>query len=82
MSISEKFIVLPFRKIGKGRVVLSDMRQASCEAAAERLVGKIAPRFAGVSAFAVMVDDDTGVMSEPRLIIRQGETLDMMAEAW
>lgn len=80
MQIAEKFIVVPFRRGRRNALAMGEMRQASSVASAERLADNMADRFAGVAAYAVMVDKDTGDMSEPRLLRRHGETIDLTVE--
>ena len=75
---SEKYIVLPFKK-NRGNLVPGEMRQASNEASAERIAGSMASRFVGVAAFAVLVDEESGDMSAPRLIAKHGEIADLTA---
>ncbi len=36
-------------------------------------------RFVGVAAYAVMVDEETGDMSSPRLLAKHGEIADLNA---
>ena len=67
MSTAEKFIVLPFRK-NRGNLVPGEMRQASNAVSAERIASAMASRFVGVAAYAVMVDEESGDMSSPRLL--------------
>jgi hypothetical protein len=76
MSTAEKFIVLPYRK-NRGNLVAGEMRQASNAASAERIAATIASRFAGVAAYAVMVDEESGDMSSPRLLARHGEIAEL-----
>jgi|AraplaDrversion2_2_1032049.scaffolds.fasta_scaffold54010_2 hypothetical protein len=73
---AEKFIVLPYRK-NRGNLVPGEMRQASNAMSAEKIATSMAARFIGVAAYAVMVDDETGDMSSPRLLIRHGEIADL-----
>lgn len=75
---AEKFIVLPYR-MNRGRLVPGEMRQASSVASAEKIAGAMAPRYAGVAAYAVMVDDETGDMSSPRLLARHGDIAELQA---
>ncbi|MGE6741762.1 hypothetical protein ACQKGC_15925 [Allorhizobium pseudoryzae] len=81
MPTSEHFVILPFIRARKDRIVPGEMRQASSAASAERIADAMAPRFAGVAAYSVMVDKETGDMNNPRLLRRHGETIDVMAEA-
>jgi hypothetical protein len=39
----------------------------------------MADRFVGVAAYAVMVDEETGDMSAPRLLSKHGEVADLLA---
>ncbi len=78
MSLSEKFIVLPFKK-NRGNVVPGEMRQASSAAAAEKIATAMSARHIGVAAYAVQVDEESGDMSSPKLIIGFGETADLNA---
>ncbi|NBB47528.1 hypothetical protein GVN24_04530 [Rhizobium sp. CRIBSB] len=78
MSLSEKFIVLPFKK-NRGSVVPGEMRQASSAAAAEKIATAMSARHIGVAAYSVQVDEESGDMSSPKLIIGFGETADLNA---
>nr|WP_222858045.1 hypothetical protein [Rhizobium cauense] len=75
---AEKFIVLPYRK-NRGNLVPGEMRQASNAVSAEKIATSMAARFVGVAAYAVMVDEETGDMSSPRLLARHGEIADINA---
>ncbi|MDX3929273.1 MAG: hypothetical protein QHC90_26160 [Shinella sp.] len=78
MAISEKFIVLPYRK-NRNNLVPGEMRQASNAVAAARVAANMAPRHVGVAAYAVMVDTETGDMSSPRLLASFGDVMEMSA---
>lgn len=78
MALSEKFIVLPFKK-NRGAVVPGEMRQASSAAAAEKIATAMAPRHIGVAAYSVQVDEESGDMTSPKLIIGFGEMADLNA---
>lgn len=75
---NEKFIVLPFKK-NRGGLTKGEMREASNPASAERIAASMASRFVGVAAYAVMVDEESGDMSEPRLLAQFGEIVDLTA---
>ena len=75
---SEKFIILPYKK-NRGNLVPGEMRQASNSASAEKIAGAMAARFIGVAAYSVMVDEETGDMSSPRLLVKHGEVGDIAA---
>lgn len=78
MSNAEKFIVLPYR-LNRGKLVPGEMRQASNAVSAEKIARSMSERFAGVAAYAVMVDEETGDMSSPRLLARHGDIADLNA---
>ena len=78
MSLSEKFIVMPFKRV-RGNLAPGEMRQASNPVAAERIAGAMAGRFVGVAAYAVMVDLESGDMSSPRILCQFGEIADIAA---
>jgi hypothetical protein len=78
MSNAEKFIVIPYKK-NRGNLVPGEMRQASNVVSAEKIASSMAARFVGVAAYAVIVDEETGDMSSPRLLARHGETADLNA---
>lgn len=73
---AEKFIVIPYRK-NRGNLVPGEMRQASNPISAEKIASAMAERFVGVAAYAVMVDEETGDMTSPRLLARHGEIADL-----
>lgn len=76
---TEKFIIMPFRK-NKQKLVAAEMRPASSEVGAIKIATSMAERFAGVAAYAVQVDEDSGDMNAPRLLIKFGETPDFDQE--
>jgi hypothetical protein len=75
---SEKFIILPYKK-NRGNLVPGEMRQASNAASAEKIAGAMADRFVGVAAYAIMVDEETGDMNSPRLLVKHGEIGELAA---
>ena len=76
MSTAEKFIILPYRK-NRGNLVPGEMRQPTSVPSAEKIAASMASRFVGVAAYAVMVDEETGDMSSPRLLAKHGEITDL-----
>lgn len=69
---SEKYIIMPYRK-DKRKLIAAETRPASSEASAERIAEAMSARFAGVAAYAVQIDSDTGDMLNPRLLVSFGE---------
>ncbi|WP_117193357.1 hypothetical protein [Rhizobium terrae] len=78
MSKSEKFIVLPFKKV-RGTIAPGEMRAASNAASAEKIARAMAERFAGVAAYSVQVDMESGDMSDPKVLWQSGEIADIAA---
>lgn len=76
MKLVEKFVVVPFRSI-KGRSHSAEMREARSEESATRMAVLMAERFAGVAAFEVHVDEETGEMHAPRLLAAFGKVPEM-----
>lgn len=74
--MAEKFIVIPYRK-ARGGMTPGEMRQASSAASAEKIAAAMADRFAGVAAYAVEVDEETGDMTSPRLLVKFGEIAEL-----
>ncbi len=69
---AEKYIIIPYRKDRRG-LVAAEMRPAQTAISAERIAGLMADRFAGVAAYAVTIDTETGEMNSPRLLATFGE---------
>jgi len=78
VATAEKFIILPYKR-NRGNLVPGEMRQASNAVSAEKIASAMSERFVGVAAYAVMVDDETGDMSSPRLLAKHGEIADLNA---
>ncbi len=78
MALSEKFIILPFKK-NRGNLVPGEMRQASNAMSAEKIATAMSARHIGVAAYSVQVDEESGDMTSPRLLIQFGETADLNA---
>ncbi|KOF22176.1 MAG: hypothetical protein ACREEJ_01330 [Ensifer adhaerens] len=76
--MSEKFIVMPFKRV-RGGLAPGEMRAASTAAGAEKVAAAMAPRHIGVAAYAVQVDEESGDMSSPRLLVQFGEIADLNA---
>lgn len=79
MADAEKIIVVQFKN-SRGGVVLGEMRQASNQASAEKIASAMAPRHVGVAAYAVTVDEESGTMASPRLLVSHGQIADLMPD--
>lgn len=71
-ALAEKYIIMPYRK-GKRNLIAGEMRPASSEASATRIAESMSARFAGVIAYAVNVDTETGDMLNPRVLATFGD---------
>ena len=79
MSDAEKIIVVQFKN-SRGGIVPGEMRQASNQASAEKIASAMAPRHVGVAAYAVTVDEESGTMANPRLLVQHGQIADLMPD--
>lgn len=79
MSDAEKIIVVQFKK-NRGGIVPGDIRQASNAASAEKIAGAMAARHIGVAAYAVTVDEESGSMGNPRVLVSHGQIADLMLD--
>ncbi|WP_275785989.1 hypothetical protein [Pararhizobium gei] len=76
--MAEKFIILPFKRV-RGGLAPGEMRQASNAVSAEKIATAMAPRHVGVAAYSVQVDEESGDMTSPRILIQFGEIADIAA---
>ncbi|QCM12372.1 hypothetical protein CFBP6625_18200 [Agrobacterium tumefaciens] len=79
MADAEKIIVVQFKQ-GRGGVMPGEMRPASNAASAEKMASAMAPRHIGVAAYAVTVDEESGSMANPRLLVSHGQIADLMPD--
>lgn len=70
--ISQKFIVIPYKKSRRG-LIPGEIRQASNAGSAERIATAMADRNPGVAAYSVMVESETGDMTSPTLLVSFGD---------
>ena len=64
-----QYIVVPYRAAAGG---VGEIRPASSEFGAIRIANSMAAKFAGVAAYEVMVDKETGDMGSPRILAQIG----------
>ncbi|TZG31877.1 MULTISPECIES: hypothetical protein [Agrobacterium] len=79
MADAEKIIVVQFKNSRSG-VVPGEMRPASNAASAEKMASAMASRHVGVAAYAVTVDEESGSMANPRLLVSHGQIADLMPD--
>jgi hypothetical protein len=66
-----QYIVVPYRTAANG-VAPGEIRPASSEFGAIRIANSMAGKFAGVAAYEVMIDKETGDMESPRILAQIG----------
>lgn len=79
MSDAEKIIIVQFKK-GRGGIMPGEMRHASNATSAEKIASAMASRHIGVAAYAVTVDEESGSMANPRLLVSHGQISDLMPD--
>ncbi|MDW3683327.1 hypothetical protein RA280_16540 [Cupriavidus sp. CV2] len=67
-----KYIIVPYRKGKSDTLLPGEIRQASSEVGAIRIASAMASSFAGVAAYEVLVDEETGEMNSPRILAQEG----------
>lgn len=81
MSVATKFIVMPFRKGPRGKITITENREARNAETAERLALNMSSRFAGVAAYRMDIDEETGEMSNGALLSSHGEIINILEDA-
>lgn len=66
-----QYIVVPYRAAANG-VAPGEIRPASSEFGAIRIANSMASKFAGVAAYEVLIDKETGDMESPRILMQIG----------
>ncbi len=66
-----KYIVVPYRQVSNG-IAPAEIRPASSEFGAARMAESMSSQFAGVAAYEVLVDTDSGDMGSPRILAQFG----------
>jgi len=74
MADAEKIIVVQFKQ-ARGDIMPGDMRPASSAASAEKMASAMA-----TAAYAVTVDEESGSMANPRLVVSHGQIADLMLD--
>lgn len=67
-----KYIIVPYRKGKSDALLPGEIRQASSEFSAIRIANGMASSFVGVPAYEVLVDEETGEMGSPRILLHEG----------
>ncbi|VVD75405.1 hypothetical protein PAQ31011_00843 [Pandoraea aquatica] len=67
-----KFIVVPFRKGPDGNLLPAEVRSAGTDVGAVRVAHSMRERHAGVAAYEVLFDPETGAMYAPKVLFQHG----------
>ncbi|WP_087688019.1 hypothetical protein [Pandoraea sp. PE-S2R-1] len=67
-----RFIVVPFRKGAGGDLLPIEVRPASTSFGAVRVAHSMRERHAGVAAYEVQMDPETGAMDSPKVLFQHG----------
>ncbi|AVF42781.1 hypothetical protein AL486_18635 [Pandoraea apista] len=67
-----RFIVVPFRKGSGGDLLPVEVRPASTSAGAVRVAHSMRDRHAGIAAYEVLLDPETGAMESPKVLFQHG----------
>ncbi len=67
-----QFIVIPFRQGIGGDLLPVEVRPAGTEVGAARVAHAMRERYAGVAAYEVLLDPETGAMESPKVLFKHG----------
>ncbi|VVE87540.1 hypothetical protein [Pandoraea bronchicola] len=67
-----RFIVVPFRKGSGGDLLPVEVRPASTSVGAVRVAHSMREQHAGVAAYEVLLDPETGAMESPKVLFQHG----------
>lgn len=67
-----RFIVIPFRTGSGGDLLPVEIRPAGTSVGAVRVAHSMRERHAGVAAYEVLLDPETGAMESPKILFQHG----------
>ncbi len=67
-----RYIVVPFRKGSGGDLLPVEVRPAGTSVGAVRVAHSMRERHAGVAAYEVLLDPETGAMESPKVLFQHG----------
>jgi len=68
-----RFIIVPFRKGSGGDLLPVEVRPAGTSVGAVRVAHSMRERHAGVAAYDVLLDPETGAMESPKVLFQHGQ---------
>lgn len=67
-----RFIVIPFRRGSDGDLLPVEVRPTGTSVGAVRVAHSMRERHAGVAAYEVQIDPETGAMDAPKVLFQHG----------
>jgi len=80
MPVIKKFIVTPYRRGNRNKLVAAEVREARSSEAAMRLAENMSARFVGTIAHEMEIDDETGEICQAAMLARHGEVINFLEE--
>ncbi|WP_320202430.1 hypothetical protein [Agrobacterium rosae] len=82
MPVIKKFIVTPYRRGNRNKLVAAEVREARSSQAAMRLAENMSGRFVGTIAHEMDIDDETGEICQAAMIASHGEVVNFLDETF
>ncbi|MCI9864917.1 hypothetical protein RHIZ_03045 [Rhizobium skierniewicense] len=82
MPVIKKFVVTPYRRGNRNKLVAAEVREARTAEAAMRLAENMSDRFVGTIAHEMDIDDETGEMWFAALLARHGEAINFLEDQY
>lgn len=82
MPVIKKFVVTPYRRGNRNKLVAAEVREARTAEAAMRLAENMSGRFVGTIAHEMDIDDETGEMCFAALLARHGEAINFLEDQY
>jgi hypothetical protein len=82
MPVIKKFIVTPYRRGNRNKLVAAEVREARTLEAAMRLAENMSGRFVGTIAHEMDIDDETGEICQAAMLARYGEVINFLEEQY
>ncbi|MDH0908856.1 hypothetical protein N5C66_06010 [Rhizobium pusense] len=78
MTEVRKFLVAPYRTAKKGRLVAGEVRDAGTAENAVRMADNLASNYTGVAAYQMVIDDETGEVTDAKILARHGQVINIL----
>lgn len=80
MPVIKKFIVTPYRRGNRNRLIAAEVREARSSDAAMRLAESMSGRFVGTIAHEMEIDDETGEVCQAAVLSHHGDVINFLEE--